>query len=52
MERPWGEASGAGEGVLLPPRAEGVKPWQWAAAPKGGFHVLRHAYASIMPEAG
>lgn len=26
--------------------------WQWEAAPKGGFHVLRRTYASIMPEAG
>ncbi|MFE7567131.1 hypothetical protein ACFU76_09220 [Streptomyces sp. NPDC057539] len=24
----------------------------WAAAPKDGFHVLRHTYASMMPEAG
>jgi integrase len=37
---------------IIPPRAEGAKPWQWAAAPKDGFHVLRHTYASIMLEAG
>ncbi|MFI9002205.1 tyrosine-type recombinase/integrase [Streptomyces sp. NPDC053541] len=36
----------------IPPRAEGATAWQWAAAPKGGFHVLRHTYASIMWEAG
>ncbi|MFF1464485.1 tyrosine-type recombinase/integrase [Streptomyces sp. NPDC058330] len=37
---------------VIPPRAEGAKAWQWAAAPKDGFHVLRHTYASIMSEAG
>lgn len=37
---------------VIPPRAEGAKAWQWAAAPKDGFHVLRHTYASIMLEAG
>ncbi|MER6190314.1 tyrosine-type recombinase/integrase [Streptomyces cyaneofuscatus] len=37
---------------IIPPRAEGAKAWQWAAAPKDGFHVLRHTYASIMLEAG
>lgn len=37
---------------VIPPRAEGAKSWQWAAAPKDGFHVLRHTYASIMLEAG
>jgi hypothetical protein len=37
---------------VIPPRAEGVKAWQWAAAPKDGFPVLRHTYASIMWEAG
>lgn len=36
----------------IPPRAERSKAWQWAAAPKDGFHVLRHTYASIMLEAG
>ncbi|MET9386853.1 hypothetical protein ABZY09_38940 [Streptomyces sp. NPDC002928] len=35
---------------IIPPRAEGVKPWQWAVAPKDGFHVLRHTYAFL--EAG
>lgn len=37
---------------VIPPRAEGARAWQWAAAPKDGFHVLRHTYASIMLEAG
>ncbi|MEU2431960.1 site-specific integrase [Streptomyces sp. NPDC007861] len=37
---------------VIPPRAEGAKAWQWAAAAKDGFHVLRHTYASIMLEAG
>ncbi|MEU1892059.1 tyrosine-type recombinase/integrase [Streptomyces pristinaespiralis] len=37
---------------VIPPRAEGAKAWQWAAAPTDGFHVLRHTYASIMLEAG
>lgn len=37
---------------VIPPRAEGAKAWQWAAAPKDGFHVLRHTYASITSEAG
>jgi integrase len=37
---------------VIPPRAEGAKDWQWEAAPKDGFHVLRHTYASIMLEAG
>ncbi|MFF4716575.1 tyrosine-type recombinase/integrase [Streptomyces eurythermus] len=37
---------------IIPPRPQGAKQWQWAAAPKDGFHVLRHTYASIMLEAG
>ncbi|MCZ4123674.1 tyrosine-type recombinase/integrase [Streptomyces sp. H39-S7] len=37
---------------IIPPRPQGAKPWQWEAAPKDGFHVLRHTYASIMLEAG
>ncbi|MFJ4859012.1 tyrosine-type recombinase/integrase [Streptomyces sp. NPDC088730] len=37
---------------VIPPRAEGAKAWRWAAAPKDGFHVLRHTCASIMLEAG
>ncbi|MFE2707087.1 tyrosine-type recombinase/integrase [Streptomyces mirabilis] len=40
------------EADIIPPRAEGANPWQWAAAPKDGFHVLRHTCASIMLEAG
>ncbi|WP_381801695.1 tyrosine-type recombinase/integrase [Streptomyces niveus] len=40
------------EADIIPPRAEGAKPWQWAVAPKDGFHVLRHTCASIMLEAG
>lgn len=27
---------------IIPPRARGAKQWQWEAAPKDGFHVLRH----------
>ena len=37
---------------IIPPRVPGAKPWQWAAAPEDGFHVLRHTYASTMLEAG
>jgi integrase len=37
---------------IIPPRPKGAKPWQWEAAPKDGFHVLRHTYASMMLEAG
>lgn len=37
---------------VIPAKEIGAKPWQWAAAPKDGFHVLRHTYASIMLEAG
>ncbi|MFF3846447.1 tyrosine-type recombinase/integrase [Streptomyces sp. NPDC002328] len=37
---------------IIPPRAKGTKDWQWEAAPKDGFHALRHTYASIMLEAG
>ncbi len=37
---------------VTPPRVEGAKSWQWAAALKDGFPVLRHTYASIMLEAG
>ncbi|MET8879742.1 tyrosine-type recombinase/integrase [Streptomyces rubiginosohelvolus] len=37
---------------VIPPRAKGAKPWQWQAAPKDGFHVLRHRYASLVLEAG
>lgn len=48
---PPGKPALAKAGVI-PPRAEGSKARQWAAAPKDGFHVLRHTYASIMSEAG
>ncbi|MBQ1098029.1 site-specific integrase [Streptomyces sp. b94] len=37
---------------IIPPRSKEAKKWQWEAAPKDGFHVLRHTYASIMLEAG
>ncbi|MEU5194219.1 tyrosine-type recombinase/integrase [Streptomyces scabiei] len=37
---------------VVPPRPPGAKPWQWQAAPRDGFHVLRHTFASIMWEAG
>ncbi|MGN5380814.1 tyrosine-type recombinase/integrase [Streptomyces lasalocidi] len=37
---------------IIPPRPKAAKKWQWEAAPKDGFHVLRHTYASIMLEAG
>ncbi|GGX49570.1 tyrosine-type recombinase/integrase [Streptomyces noursei] len=37
---------------IIPPRPKEAKPWQWAAAPKDGFHVLRHTYASFLLEAG
>ncbi|WP_405735173.1 site-specific integrase [Streptomyces sp. NBC_01537] len=37
---------------VIPPRPKGAKQWQWEAAPKDGFHVLRHTYASVMLEAG
>ncbi|MFP8887713.1 tyrosine-type recombinase/integrase [Streptomyces mangrovi] len=37
---------------VIPPRVEGAKQWQWEAAPRDGFHVLRHTYASVMLEAG
>jgi integrase len=54
VELPWGKPDGKpalAEAGVIPSRAEGVKPRQWAAAPKNGFHVLRHTYASIMLEA-
>ena len=37
---------------IIPPRFKEAKKWQWEAAPKDGFHLLRHTYASIMLEAG
>ncbi|SHN12682.1 hypothetical protein SAMN05216268_120100 [Streptomyces yunnanensis] len=36
----------------IPPRPEEAKPWQWQAAPKDGFHVLRHACAFPLSEVG
>ncbi|MFJ2832292.1 hypothetical protein ACIPC1_32835 [Streptomyces sp. NPDC087263] len=40
------------EAGIISPRANEAKRRQWAAAPKDGFHVLRHIYASLMLEAG
>ncbi|KUL43791.1 hypothetical protein ADL22_12935 [Streptomyces sp. NRRL F-4489] len=37
---------------IIASRAKGAKQWQWEAAPKGGFRVLRHPYASVLLEAG
>ncbi|WP_329558934.1 site-specific integrase [Streptomyces uncialis] len=37
---------------VIEPRHEGAKAWQWEAAPRDGFHVLRHTCASVMLEAG
>ncbi|GGV94289.1 hypothetical protein GCM10015535_59380 [Streptomyces gelaticus] len=42
----WKPALAAAD--VIPPRAEGAKPWQWAAVHKDGFHVLRHTYASLL----
>ncbi|WP_425444206.1 hypothetical protein [Streptomyces uncialis] len=36
----------------IEPRHEGAKAWQWEAAPRDGFRVLRHTCASVMLEAG
>ncbi len=44
--------TGAGQGRHHPAARQGAKDWQWEAAPKDGFRVLRHTYASIMLEAG
>jgi hypothetical protein len=38
-------AESIGLAGIIPMRAEGAKPGQWAAAPNDGFHVLRHTYA-------
>ncbi|MFH8616333.1 tyrosine-type recombinase/integrase [Streptomyces sp. NPDC017979] len=48
----WTWKSALARAGVIPPRAEGAKPWQWAASPKGGFHVLRHSYASMVLAAG
>ncbi|GHA87976.1 MULTISPECIES: hypothetical protein [Streptomyces] len=37
---------------VIPPLAKGAKPWQGQAAPRDGFHVLRHTHASVVLEAG
>ncbi|MFC4611078.1 tyrosine-type recombinase/integrase [Streptomyces maoxianensis] len=37
---------------VIPPRLDGAKPWQWEAAHRDSFHVLRHTYASAVLEAG
>ncbi|MET9833676.1 hypothetical protein ABZ078_31225 [Streptomyces sp. NPDC006385] len=57
VELPWGVAVNTWntytwklalvEAGIVPPRAEGANPWQWAAGTKDGFHVLRHTYASM-----
>ncbi|MER5442716.1 hypothetical protein [Streptomyces sp. NPDC002790] len=30
------------EAGVIPLRAKGAKQWEWVAAPKDGFRVLRH----------
>ncbi|MEV8330814.1 tyrosine-type recombinase/integrase [Streptomyces niveus] len=42
----------AGRGRHHPAARRGSETPAMAAAPKDGFHVLRHTYASIMLEAG
>lgn len=37
---------------MVPSLAKGLKPWQWQTAPRDGFHVFRHTYASVLLEAG
>ncbi len=49
---PWPERSPGPRPVSSRHVPRGAKAWQWVAAPKDGFHVLRHTYASIMLEAG
>jgi integrase len=37
---------------VIPKRPKGAKSWQYEAARRHGFHVLRHTFASVQLEAG